>query len=266
MNLSIMTWNTQLYEYGNMIAEKKSVKPIDYIKCNEIIRTVKAHVEKRENAIAVLQEIPLRSNITHSEHIIFTLLCAAFPEKDYTILYNVNEMVRNQIKTTVVISKNSLIMKDKEGINSNTENYCNCFVSFLIKDYKILAVHQSLKNGGFIYDRIDSEYRPDIILGDFNIGNYTKKNESEEFQKNREKYKKFLESGYVDICNGQKTRKQVFDNRFVYETPIDHILVRADNPDIIYDYKNVNIDNYNNNSDHYPIYCEIEIDAKNTKR
>lgn len=126
MNLSIMTWNTQLYEYGNMIAEKKSVKPIDYIKCNEIIRTVKAHVEKKRNAIAVLQEIPLRSNITHSEHIIFTLLCAAFQKKkDYKILYNVNEMVRNQIKTTVVISKNSLNMKDKEGRNSNTENYCN---------------------------------------------------------------------------------------------------------------------------------------------
>lgn len=211
MNLSIMTWNTQLYEYGNMIAEKKSVKPIDYIKCNEIIRTVKAHVEKRENAIAVLQEIPLRSNITHSEHIIFTLLCAAFQKKkDYKILYNVNEMVRNQIKTTVVISKNSLNMKDKEGRNSNTENYCNWFVSFSIIYYKILSGHQSFKKGGFIYYRIDSEYRPDNILGDFNIDDYTKKNESEEFQKNREKYKKFLESGYVDIYNGQKNQKASF--------------------------------------------------------
>lgn len=249
MKLHIMTWNTQLYEYGNIVAKNSTVKPIDYIKCSEVIRVIKKHVDESENAIAVLQEIPLRSNITNSEHIYFTLLCGAFPEKDYTLLYNLNYNVRNQIKMTVVISKRNFIKKDDEGINSSNEDYCNCFVSFKVDNLKLLAVHQSLKNGGFYNDKTRIGYAPDIILGDFNAGDYEKKKESDEFKNIRKKYQDLLDEGYTDICQGKNTTK--------YNKPIDHILIRKNNLDI--KYESVNIDYTNKNSDHYPVYCEITI-------
>ncbi len=251
MKIKLMTWNTQLYEYGNIIATNKPVRSIDYTRCNEVLKVIKEHIDKKENAkenaIAVLQEIPLRSNITNSEHIIFTLLCGAFPEKDYTVIYNVNETIRNQIKMTVVISKKNFIRKDEEGINRSNEDYCNCFVSFMVDNVKVLAVHQSLKKGGFVNDKIISGYTPDIILGDFNAGNYKKREESNEFKNNRQKYITLLNNGYTDICQGQNTTK--------YGTPIDHVLIKSN---IKYE-ANFKIDEKNNNSDHYPIYCEIEI-------
>lgn len=60
-----MTWNTQLYQYGNNLF--KQFKLDDGIKIlNQEIELIKLHL-KKENAIAVLQEIPYKSNITWKE-------------------------------------------------------------------------------------------------------------------------------------------------------------------------------------------------------
>ncbi len=252
MKINLMTWNTQLYEYGNIIARNKPVRPIDYTRCNEVIKVIKEHIDKKDNAISVLQEIPLRSNITNSEHIIFTLLCDAFPEKDYTIIYNLNETIRNQIKMTVVISKKNLIKKDEKGINSSNEDYCSCFVSFMACCVQVLAVHQSLNKGGFVNDKIISVYTPDIILGDFNAGNYKKRKESADFKYNRQQYLTLLGEGYKDICKGKNTT--------IYKTPIDHVLIKNTIKDE--NVKKVTIDNSIQASDHYPIYCEITLPLK----
>lgn len=45
------------------------------------------------------------------------------------------------------------------------------------------------------------------------------------FKVNRDNYRKLI-SGYTDICKGQMTRRTVFSNGFVYETPIDHVLIK----------------------------------------
>ena len=64
---------------------------------------------------------------------------------------------------------------------------------------------------------------------------------------------------YTDICNGQKTRRMVFPNGFVYETPIDHVLIK-DSSELKkkYQCKIVKIErNEDNVSDHYPIYFKL---------
>lgn len=255
MVINFMTWNTALYEYGNMLRKTTQTKPIDYCKCIDTISIIRKHMCKA-NAIVVLQEIPIKCNITHSEHIVWTLLCGVFPKNEYTVLYNINENVRDQIKTTVVIAKKGLIELDDNGINSTKKDYCNCFVSFNIKsaDLHVLAVHQSLSKGGYISDKLNKKtnYKPNIILGDFNAGDYSKNNETNEFKRNRDDYKKLLKRGYKDICNGQITRKKS-------ETPIDHILLENRNEFLdSFSYNNVIVDNTVSLSDHYPIYCEIE--------
>lgn len=261
MNIKLMTWNTQLYEYGNIISKNKSVKPIDYGKCIDSINTIREHM-KKENAIAILQEIPLRCNITNSEHIIWTMLCDVFPTTQYSVLYNVNESVKNQIKTTIVIAKKDFVKSDTNGINSSSEDYCNCFVSFKIPSIKltVLAVHQSLNSGVYVSDKLNSNYSPDMIIGDFNAGNYTKTKEPEDFINNREKYRELLESGYKDICQEQATTR--------YNTPIDHVLIKNERinttvgQNILYQCKCI-IDDKARLSDHYPIYCTINYEEIN---
>lgn len=255
MIINFMTWNTRLYEYGNK-CNKNYVKPFDYCKCIDTINTVRKYMLKR-NSIIVLQEIPLKCNITHSEHIIWTLLGGVFPQDKYMVLYNKNENVRDQIKTTVVIAEKHLIELDDKGFNSNKEDYCNCFVSFKIKDTDlyILAVHQSLSDKEFISDKLDKNpnYKPTIILGDFNAGNYSKKNETNQFKKNRENYKKLLSKGYVDICEGQTIREATYKGQ-IYKTSIDHILIENTNESLIYNKPNIKP---NNLSDHYIITVKL---------
>lgn len=263
MVYNIMTWNTQLYEYGNIIDDTKIVKPLDYVKFNDVVNTIKKHMGK-DNSIAVLQEIPLNSNITQSEHIFFTMLCGAFPDKDYNILYNRNITVRNQMKMTIVIGRKGLVEKDDEGINSDTEKYCNCFYSLRIRDLdlQVLAVHQSLKDGGRISDKLSKKegYRPNIILGDFNAGNYEKKNESAEFVDNRDNFNTLLrEYKYTDICKGRVTREWISPKGVVYKTPIDHVLVKESlAQDPFTNYAEPYINETLKLSDHHPITFEID--------
>lgn len=238
-----MTWNTQLYEYCNILSDKKRVKSIDYGKCIDIINIVREHMRK-ENAVAVLQEIPLRSNVTRSEHIFWTLLQGVFPQKDYTILYNIETV--GQIKMTVVIAKKGIIESDDERINLN-KGYKNCFVSFKVKntDLHVLAVHQ--KNDVYASDRFNKDKpKPNIILGDFNTGEYSIQEYSKEFQANRNNYRELLKQGYMDICNGQITT--------IYNTPIDHILVDVENVKRTKDLEIVR----DSLSDHYRITFELQ--------
>ena len=243
MKIHFMTWNTRLYEYCNILSDrktgKKKVKSIDYGKCIDIINIVREHMRK-ENAVAVLQEIPLRSNVTQSEHIVWTLLQGVFPQKDYTILYNIETVA--QIKMTVVIAKKGIIESDDERLNLN-KRYKNCFVSFKVKntDLHVLAVHQ--KNKVYAFDRFNNgKPKPNIILGDFNAGNYSMQN-----QDDREKYINLLNLGYKDICNGQITT--------IYNTPIDHILIDDKNVKRAKDLKIVPNDNL---SDHHRITFELQ--------
>lgn len=170
------------------------------------------------------------------------------------MIYNISS--KYQIKMTIVLANKGLIELDDNGINSTGEEYCNCFVSFNIKDtdLHVLAVHQPLKKGGHVSDKLNKKtnYKPNVILGDFNAGDYSKKNETDQFIKNRDDYKNLLERGYKDICEGQITRK-----KNGYEAPIDHILLDKNVMDN-FSYNNVIVGKDVSFSDHYPIYCEIE--------
>ncbi len=257
MKINFLTWNTQLYEYGNIIHKAKPIKPIDYRTCIEVIHYIMEHM-KKDNAIAILQEIPLNCNKTRSEHIIFTLLRGVFSEDEYKILYNKNKRVRNQIKMTVVIGRKDLIEKDDTGINSEIEDFCNCFYSFLVKpNLRVVAVHQSLREGGYVSDKLSrkKEYDPFIILGDFNSGDYAKRNETKVFRLNRQNYLDLISQGhYIDICEGKETREFIYSNGQIYKTPIDHVLIKKDViGKILQNIDELKIDDTLKLSDHYPI-------------
>ena len=112
-----------------------------------------------------------------------------------------------------------LIYQKKEELNNNM-----C-VSFGIKelDLSIIGVHPH--NANELLKWLQKSGFPDIMLGDFNAGDYKKRFEDSKFKDNRNNYRKLILE-YTDICNGQKTRRMVFPNGFMYETPIDHVLIK----------------------------------------
>lgn len=262
MKIHFMTWNTELYKYckdkdDNFEKEIKENPDDERIKkIISIIDIISKHMEK-ENAVAVLQEIPLNmkrtGNRTESlaEHPVWKHIKKFFPENDYDILYNKTNF---QIKMTVVIAKKGIIEPDNSRINLNND-FINCFVAFKVKNTEnnkelhVLAVHQGIRqeNGKYASDRINGKPNPNIILGDFNAGDYEKLKETEEFKKNKENYKKLLNKGYTDICEGKNTTK--------YKTAIDHVLVDDDKKNAT----NCKIRNDIELSDHYPITFTCEL-------
>ena len=244
MIYNIMTWNTQLYEQGNKLYAGGKTKVKNSECFNKVFDTIISHLDNG-NAIAVLQEIPYVSNETWAEHKIFTAFKNKFSDKVYDVFYNV--FSNKQLKMTVVIAKKNIIMKDGNEINRN-----NCFVGFKIKetDLKILAVHShdAFELGEWLSS--NESYSPQMMLGDFNAGNYKKKNKDCEIAVNRKNYLMVCE-GYIDIFQGCYTT--------IYKTHIDHVLIENSNEfHNVCCSKNITVDYSNNLSDHYPLYFQLE--------
>lgn len=250
--INFLTWNTQLYEMGNRVNEKQPVKKMDMLTFNIVVNKVKEFLDSNDEAIAILQEIPFKCNIDgFKDHKLFKEFLNFFPDDKYDMYYNISS--ERQIKMTVVLANSKeLIYRKKEELNNNT-----C-ASFGIKglDLSIIGVH--LHNVNELLKWLQKSVFPDIMLGDFNAGDYKKRCEDSKFEDNRENYRKLILK-YTDICNGQKTRRKVFSDGFVYETPIDHVLIKNSSElEKKYQCKIIKIErNEDNVSDHYPIYFKL---------
>ena len=56
--INFLTWNTQLYEMGNSINDEQPVKKIDMLTFNIVVEKVKKFLDSKNEAVAILQEIP----------------------------------------------------------------------------------------------------------------------------------------------------------------------------------------------------------------
>ena len=127
MIINLMTWNTQLYTFGNkmkdgslkLIDDKVAVKTV-----NRIFAMVKMFLEK-ENAITILQEVPYVSNCNWKKHLWFEKFIKFFPEENYCYIYN-KAPLDKALKMTVVLAKKGLIHSMDIEKNKNT------YVSFQI--------------------------------------------------------------------------------------------------------------------------------------
>jgi len=244
--LSVMTWNTQLYEQGNNVGERQ--KAIDMEIFMSIVKVIQYQLEK-ENSIVFAQEIPYCSNITWREHELYTRINEIFPEKEYNVIWNMTS--KNQIMMTVAIAKKGIINRDKNGFN---DNRCVSIKNDIL-DINIMGIHAKAGDiPNYLSDikkRFPSYF--DIILGDFNAGNYLKDKEDITFKANRKSYLDFME-GYIDVCQGKETTQ--------YFSQIDHILVKNDKKNSkIYRRLNyaIKIIDTIKISDHYPIVFDAEI-------
>ena len=253
MELNMFSWNTRLYEYGTKnIDTGKIEKPFDKAPVEEVLKRVDNYMESNTNPIVVLQEIPFKrkneSNLwEYNVH--YLELRNHFKDKGYDLIYldNKNEW---HIKMTMVLSKDGLLI-EHPSVEKN-----NIFVPVMMEknNISILAVHAH--NAFELNEWIKKSllYRPNIIIGDFNAGNYIKAEHDNEIALNRTNYQ-MLSTGYIDVCQGKYT------TNYSEPTQIDHILIENS---FMFNKRFAIMSSYVDDtisvSDHYPISCKLEIE------
>ena len=239
MKIKFLTWNTQLYEYGNMSGKTIEDGLKVYNQEKEIIKKHFSDLSDDEKAIAVLQEMPykIKKNGKWQLHPVFEKFKIDFTDIDYDIIF----LSDWHIKMTVVIAS--------KGTVSECKGKTNLYIPFTINSLQLnvlaLHAHNAFETRKWLAEHED--YKPNIMLGDFNAGNYRKSNKDNEIAVNRQNYL-LLTEGYIDLCQGVYTTK--------YQTQIDHILLENID-EFKYKFENVKVDYDVKISDHYPVYCDV---------
>lgn len=134
----------------------------------------------------------------------------------------------------------------------NAKKKTNLYIPFKINslELNVLALHAH--NAFEVRQWLEQheDYKPNIMLGDFNAGNYRKSKNDNAIAVNRQNYL-LLTEGYIDICQGLYTTK--------YKTQVDHILLE-NLYEFRYKYENVKVNYDIDISNHYPVYCDILCD------
>lgn len=225
MKLNIMTWNTGITE---------SLE--DTNKCEQILEYIKGFLEK-ENAIVFLQQIVYKDcDNNWNEHPVFSTLCEKFKE-DYEIKCNQDN--KYIVMMTVAIAKKGKLQSlDREFYPMNSP--LNRAIAVEFNGVSFLGIHAS--NGDKNKHYLNSLHgKADIILGDFNAGNYIG-------SENRNTFNQILKE-HICICN-MPTKVTTSGKR----TCIDHVFVRDD---MVTKCSNLIVKEEIKLSDHFPITFEF---------
>lgn len=255
---NILCWNTGLY----VLKDDKTKE--------NIFNYIKGFFDDNDNPIAILQEIPFKVydkyNHMWKENPVYNEFTETF--MGYEIKKNEDWHDGKIVMMTVAVTKNIHIIRDDKilGVPSTEILYPkadafprNRVITLKIgeKDeednsklkykFSILGLHAT---GG--YENIlhlKSIYGvADIVLGDFNAGNY-------EESDNKEVFRTLLSDTHVCIVN-TPTREYWKDSKLVRKTCIDHVFVKRKYVSKI---SNLIVHEDINYSDHYPITFKITI-------
>lgn len=224
MPINVMTWNTGITE--NLC---------DYNKCDKILDYVDDFL-KKENAIVFLQQIVYKEPQNNwAEHEIYKLFSKKFEE------YSVKFYSRSSFMMTVAIASGDSFKEINDSfLPAGRPKNRSIAVEF--NNISFLGIHAEIKtqnkNELFLESLND---KADVILGDFNAGNYKE-------SKNREIFNKIL-NRHICICN-MPTKNTESGRR----TCIDHVFVKED---IITRCSNLIVHEEIKLSDHFPITFEI---------
>lgn len=231
MKLNIMTWNTGITESLN-----------DEEKCNKILNYIECFLQK-ENTIVFLQQMVFKDPHNNWEkHRVFNIFCEKFSE-EYSIEYYPN----SKLMMTVAIARKNNNIKSLGDDFYPISSPMNRAIAVEFNGISFLGIHAG--NGSDNKEYLNSLHgKADIILGDFNAGNYL---ESE----NRDTFNNILKE-HICICN--MPTKEIRDRQksLKRKSCIDHIFVREC---IVTLCSNLVVNENVKLSDHYPITFEIDL-------
>ena len=229
----IMTWNTALTEGSDP---------------QGVIKYIKSFVDEN-NTLAVLQQIPYKdAKNDFALHPVYSNFMETFPDSEYKVFQNKTYNQGRIIMMTVIVTKmcNVSLMQSAHTTNREAAVTVNFDNNNCINVYGIHA-----KNGEAnrpYLKSLENNVNADIIIGDFNAGDY------DECQ-NRSIFCSILKD-YICICN-MPTKEIRNKNRIIIrKSCIDHIFVRRN---IVTKCSNLIVNEDNRLSDHYPITVDIDI-------
>lgn len=246
MKIHIMTWNTGLFKNTN--PDANNVTNI----FNEVENYINNGENNGEKVVVILQEIPYKYKDERNRwgyNPIFRLFLNKF-QADHNIICLTGDKFFH-IKMTVVITHKQNKNNKFNAIECRDMKTTNIFVPFKLQNsslsLQILGVHSHSAHE--LREWLSQQpLAPDMIIGDFNAGNYKKDIETGDFVLNRREYL-MLTEGYFDLCQGENTT--------IYNTQIDHVLIRSDlykKCSNLIVYKEIKL------SDHFPITFDYDID------
>jgi endonuclease/exonuclease/phosphatase family metal-dependent hydrolase len=239
MKIKIMTWNTALTEGSNV---------------DDVLNYIKDFL-KEDNTIAVLQQIPYKDPKKRwAESASYQSFVKAFLKTEYKVFNKkfpktedkvFNKKLGNAIMYTVIVTKMENVA-EADGIETSNREVAVCVDGSIV----IYGLHARSREDNKSYLQSLNSVQADILLGDFNAGDYAE-------CENKLTFRDILKN-HVCICN--KPTKEVRNgNSVIRRTCIDHIFVkrelitRCSEPCVREDIKY---------SDHYPIIFSIEIDKQ----
>lgn len=235
MIIKIMTWNTALTEGSNVA---------------DVLKYIKTFLDE-DNTIAVLQQIPYKDpDADWAESASYKSFVEAFPKTEYKVF---NEWT-TAIMYTIIVSKVTKKDKDKDVANvaeaADIET-SNREVAVCVDD-SIVIYGLHAKNGKYnkSYLQLLNSVQADILLGDFNAGDY-------EESENKLTFRGILKN-HVCICN-MPTKEVRNGDSVIRRTCIDHIFVKRE---LITRCSELCVHEEIKYSDHYPITFSIEIDKQ----
>ena len=253
-------WESMITKIDNIIYDQFNLKGLKANKLTIFSWNVNYRNGKTDENVNKILHAASKHTITILQEVneeLFTSL----KEKlgvDYQIFtgYDKNQYKANFITMVILKCHAAEFLKVKKIENIGID-YMNRFVKIKFtvndNDFNLLGLHSS--NAYELIQWLDEQqgFVPDIMIGDFNSGNYIKSNEEKEFQLNRTNYQ-IVSTGYYDAVQGKYTTE--------YMTQIDHILIK----NVAEFWKNFDVkatvDDTVKLSDHYPISCSFYYKGK----
>lgn len=252
--MRIMTWNINRFDGADWSwYEKKKDKSMDEREriADKIINVLNREV-KTENDIAILQEIPYRSH----PYVKNTYEIESWKDllKKQELEVHLPNITIEPLNVTIAVTATETVwqFRDKNIIKFDNDGkaYSNAYIEVYKDRVRLLGIHS--KNGAaeinYALDEVDEASRPNIIIGDFNAGDWGRTHYDKGI--NREEYIKLKQRfGYTDVCGGRVTNH-------VFNSPIDHFLI-TNMIGYTYDITKICINEDKSLSDHYPIIVEM---------
>ena len=238
-----MTWTTALTEGSNS---------------QGVINYVKNFVDEN-NTLAVLQQIPYKykdENNNYVLHQAYIDFMETFSDDEYKVFQNNTYNKGFIVMMTVIVTKMHNVIKALTQSTSITSRESAVTVNLDNNSIDVYGIHARNGEDNRTYLKsLDNIVEADIILGDFNAGDY-------EDCQNRATFRSILKD-YVCICNmpTKEVRKEFVEagekkTKIIRKTCIDHIFVKRN---IVTQCSNLIVDEDNKLSDHYPIIVDINL-------
>lgn len=259
--MKILTWNVNNFNGSNWNLMDNKWADNEVIKrennANKIFEKVTSIIEQPDD-IAILQEFPYQDkwkNIFDNEYKNHTIISWYYNDSDKEFCV---EPKYGGVTVAIVKNNSWWYLRSLNGHKSNKNkkvDYSNRYIEMYNADKEInlLGVHPNDAHAliEWLSKNYDKRFVPNIIVGDFNAGNYIKANSDVKFAENRREFLRLTE-GFIDVCNGMVT------TNYKRPTQIDHILIQNSDMFIV-KIKKRDVFYSMDYSDHYPLFAEIDL-------